>query len=185
MCGALYIVHMRQTCFRLLKPQSLIASSIQIPICLFPRFISSFYLLILFPHLFPHSISSFYLLILFPHSSSSFYLLILSHHYISSFYVLIMFPHSISSFCLCCVLCFLRPWTTFSPLALVLGVSLLKEAMEDYSRHTADNETNNRTVQLLKPNGQGFEPCTWQKVRAQKTFPLPRHVTVQDESCRS
>lgn len=61
--------------------------------------------------------------------------------------------------------CFHRPWTTWSPLALVLGVSLLKEGIEDYSRHKADKETNKRIVQVLSPHSQKFEPCTWQKVR--------------------
>ncbi|MEW5306198.1 MAG: hypothetical protein WDW36_008682 [Sanguina aurantia] len=59
----------------------------------------------------------------------------------------------------------IRPWTTWSPLALVLGVSLLKEGIEDYSRHKADTETNNRIVQVLSPHSQKFEPCTWQKVQ--------------------
>lgn len=39
-----------------------------------------------------------------------------------------------------------RPWTTFLPLAVVLGVSMIKEGIEDYKRHRQDWQINNRKV---------------------------------------
>lgn len=47
-----------------------------------------------------------------------------------------------------------RPWTTWLPLAIVLGVSLIKEAVEDYKRYKADKEVNNRAVQVSMRGGR-------------------------------
>lgn len=53
-----------------------------------------------------------------------------------------------------------RAWTTFTPLSIVLGVSLLKEAVEDYKRHKADRIENGRSV-LVWNNAAG----TWDEKR--------------------
>lgn len=41
-----------------------------------------------------------------------------------------------------------RPWTTFLPLGLVLGIAMMKEAVEDYKRYRQDVEVNNRGVEV-------------------------------------
>jgi len=41
-----------------------------------------------------------------------------------------------------------RPWTTFLPLAIVLGVAMIKEAVEDYKRYRQDATVNNAKVQV-------------------------------------
>jgi hypothetical protein len=41
-----------------------------------------------------------------------------------------------------------RPWTTFLPLAIVLGVAMIKEAIEDYKRYRQDVAVNNCKVQV-------------------------------------
>eukprot|EP00879_Flechtneria_rotunda_P025858 GHRR01027511.1.p1 GENE.GHRR01027511.1~~GHRR01027511.1.p1 ORF type:complete len:483 (+),score=131.33 GHRR01027511.1:452-1900(+) len=61
-----------------------------------------------------------------------------------------------------------RPWTTFLPLAIVLGVAMIKEAVEDYKRYRQDVEVNNRKVQVYNSSKREFETRTW------------RHVSVGD-----
>lgn len=41
-----------------------------------------------------------------------------------------------------------RPWTTWTPLVIVLGVSMVKEGIEDYRRYRADKEVNARLVEV-------------------------------------
>jgi P-type E1-E2 ATPase len=57
-----------------------------------------------------------------------------------------------------------RPWTTFLPLGIVLGVAMIKEAVEDYKRHRQDVEVNNRTVQVFSHAKDGFEEKTWKDI---------------------
>ncbi|KAJ2950446.1 hypothetical protein O0L34_g8688 [Tuta absoluta] len=49
-------------------------------------------------------------------------------------------------------------YTTLTPLILILSVSAIKEIVEDFKRHRADDETNRRKVEVLR-NG------AWQTVR--------------------
>lgn len=41
-------------------------------------------------------------------------------------------------------------WTTVTPLVFILCVSALKEIVEDFKRHRADDETNRRKVEVLR-----------------------------------
>ncbi|KAG1671350.1 hypothetical protein FOA52_002960 [Chlamydomonas sp. UWO 241] len=58
-----------------------------------------------------------------------------------------------------------RPWTTWLPLAIVIGVSMIKEAIEDYKRYKADVEMNNRPVNVLDPDTREFLVKRWKDVR--------------------
>ncbi|MCO5558139.1 hypothetical protein L7F22_011716 [Adiantum nelumboides] len=64
----------------------------------------------------------------------------------------------------------LTPLTPFSassvilPLALVVGVSMIKEAIEDWRRYLQDREVNTRKVRVHTGNGK-FTDVEWQKVR--------------------
>lgn len=59
----------------------------------------------------------------------------------------------------------LNPITTFLPLVLVIGVSLIKEAFEDVKRHKADNVENNRLTEVYDPGAQEFVPRKWCDVK--------------------
>ena len=67
-----------------------------------------------------------------------------------------------------------RPWTTWLPLGIVLGVSLIKEAIEDYKRYKADREVNNREVLVLNTATQAFEPKRWQDIHAGEIVEVTR-----------
>ncbi|KAM4049228.1 phospholipid-transporting ATPase ID-like [Anomaloglossus baeobatrachus] len=54
-------------------------------------------------------------------------------------------------------------FTTVVPLVLVLTVSAVKDATDDYYRHKSDNQVNNRTVQVLSKGG--FTSEKWMKVQ--------------------
>ena len=53
----------------------------------------------------------------------------------------------------------IQPYTTWTPLTLVIGVSLCKEAIEDYKRHVQDREQNTSAAERF--NGTTFEKCDW------------------------
>lgn len=57
-----------------------------------------------------------------------------------------------------------RPWTTFTPLAIVLGVSLVKEAIEDYKRHQADKKENGREVEVWSRSRRDWKTVRWDQV---------------------
>ncbi|KAG9488281.1 hypothetical protein GDO78_007861 [Eleutherodactylus coqui] len=54
-------------------------------------------------------------------------------------------------------------FTTVVPLVLVLAVSAVKDATDDFYRHKSDNQVNNRTVQVLSKGG--FTKEKWMKVQ--------------------
>ncbi|GIL71194.1 hypothetical protein Vretimale_17772 [Volvox reticuliferus] len=58
-----------------------------------------------------------------------------------------------------------RAWTTWTPLVIVLGVAMIKEAVEDYRRYKLDKEINNRPVQVLDPERAEYATRTWKDVR--------------------
>lgn len=61
----------------------------------------------------------------------------------------------------------LTPYTAVSaivPLIFVIGVSMLKEAIEDWRRKQQDIEVNNRTVKVHSGNGV-FEPIEWRHLK--------------------
>ncbi|BDA43575.1 Phospholipid-transporting ATPase 10 [Coccomyxa sp. Obi] len=57
-----------------------------------------------------------------------------------------------------------RPITTFLPLALVLGVSMAKEALEDFHRFQADREVNKRGVVVFNPISNTWERKQWRDI---------------------
>ncbi|XP_026326361.1 phospholipid-transporting ATPase IA isoform X2 [Hyposmocoma kahamanoa] len=54
-------------------------------------------------------------------------------------------------------------WTTLTPLILILSVSALKEVVEDWKRHRADDEMNQRQVDILS-NGS-WTAVRWEKLK--------------------
>ena len=57
-----------------------------------------------------------------------------------------------------------RPITTFLPLAIVLGVSMFKEALEDIQRFQADREVNKRGVLVFNPVTNAWVRKQWRDV---------------------
>jgi phospholipid-transporting ATPase len=55
--------------------------------------------------------------------------------------------------------------TTWAPLVLVIGISMLKEAMEDYKRHMQDMEQNNSLVDAFGAEGGAVAPAAWKAIR--------------------
>jgi magnesium-transporting ATPase (P-type) len=54
----------------------------------------------------------------------------------------------------------LDPWTTIGPLALIVGLTLTKEGLEDGKRHKADRAVNTRTAEVLCADGS-FQAVGW------------------------
>ena len=57
-----------------------------------------------------------------------------------------------------------RPITTFLPLAIVLGVSMFKEALEDFQRFQADREVNRRGVLVYNALSNTWVRKQWRDV---------------------
>ncbi|KAL7668534.1 hypothetical protein ACOME3_009232 [Neoechinorhynchus agilis] len=57
----------------------------------------------------------------------------------------------------------LSPLTTIFPLALVLAITAIKDAIDDIKRCRSDNEVNKRPALVLR--GQRLEQITWDKVQ--------------------
>ena len=58
-----------------------------------------------------------------------------------------------------------RPITTFLPLGIVLGVSIIKEALEDVRRHQADCAVNRRPCQVFSPAARAWQKRRWRDVK--------------------
>ncbi|KOB69935.1 putative phospholipid-transporting ATPase IA [Operophtera brumata] len=54
-------------------------------------------------------------------------------------------------------------WTTLTPLILILSISALKEIVEDFKRHRADDETNGRKVEVLRE--EKWVEIRWDKLQ--------------------
>ena len=61
--------------------------------------------------------------------------------------------------------CACSPVTTFLPLIIVLGISIVKEAIEDFGRYRADREVNNRKVAVFSPAEGRFVDKAWKLVQ--------------------
>ena len=57
-----------------------------------------------------------------------------------------------------------RPITTFLPLAIVLGVSMFKEALEDIQRFQADREVNRRGVLVYSAPSTAWVRKQWRDI---------------------
>ncbi|CAG9461573.1 unnamed protein product [Pedinophyceae sp. YPF-701] len=80
----------------------------------------------------------------------------------------------------------LRPFTTFTPLVIVMGTAMVKEAYEDFKRHRADREENNR--ESLVWDGTKWEPKRWHEiemgdlVKVQRDEAFPADLVLLDSS---
>lgn len=72
----------------------------------------------------------------------------------------------------------IKPYTIWSPLVLVVGLSMAKEAVEDYARHKQDHEQNTSLTERF--NGTSLVQCEWREV---KTGDLVRVVRDQAFPC--
>ena len=58
----------------------------------------------------------------------------------------------------------IKPYTIWSPLCLVVGLSMAKEAVEDYQRHKQDHEQNTSLTERF--DGVSMTQCEWRDVKA-------------------
>lgn len=56
----------------------------------------------------------------------------------------------------------IKPYTIWSPLVLVIGLSMTKEAVEDYARHKQDHQQNISLTERF--NGTSMSQCEWRQV---------------------
>ncbi|GLC46232.1 hypothetical protein PLESTM_001843200 [Pleodorina starrii] len=77
-----------------------------------------------------------------------------------------------------------RPWTTWTPLVLVVGVSMIKEAREDFKRHQQDQTVNSRPAEVLDAATGTFVTLSWRRIRVgdllriRRDEPLPADVVL-------
>lgn len=57
-----------------------------------------------------------------------------------------------------------RAWTRWLPLGIVLGISLIKEAIEDWRRYKTDMEVNIRPVQVFDASTGTFVTKLWREI---------------------
>lgn len=65
-----------------------------------------------------------------------------------------------------------RPVTAFLPLILVLGISMLKELIEDVKRYRADREVNSRLVECYDVGTGKLVRKAWRHVKVWLTIHL-------------
>ena len=58
----------------------------------------------------------------------------------------------------------IKPYTIWSPLCLVVGLSMAKEAVEDYQRHKQDHEQNTSLTERF--DGVSMTQCEWRDIKA-------------------
>ncbi|EFJ48209.1 hypothetical protein VOLCADRAFT_40206, partial [Volvox carteri f. nagariensis] len=81
-----------------------------------------------------------------------------------------------------------RPWTTWTPLVLVVGVSLAKEAREDFKRYQQDQAVNSRPASIMSRDTGDFVTVPWRDVRVgdllrvARDEPLPADMVLLDSS---
>lgn len=56
-----------------------------------------------------------------------------------------------------------NPYTSAIPLFIVIAITAVKQAYEDYLRHSADKKINSRVVKVVR-NGR-FETIQWKDIR--------------------
>lgn len=57
----------------------------------------------------------------------------------------------------------LEPYSTLGPLIIVVGLTMVKELLEDISRHNSDKEINHKTVEKLC--GDRKENILWKDIK--------------------
>lgn len=73
-------------------------------------------------------------------------------------------------------------WATIAPLALVLSVTMAKDAYIDYCRHKADQLVNHRKTSIWNDDREDFEPVMWKNLEVAniillvKDEPIPADI---------
>lgn len=80
----------------------------------------------------------------------------------------------------------LSPLTAIAPIAFVISVSLIREAIEDYSRHQFDNQLNSEPVIVFKDNqwkqSKSGELLVGELVLVKQDDPFPADLILLDSS---
>ncbi|NWI31764.1 AT8B1 ATPase, partial [Sula dactylatra] len=67
-------------------------------------------------------------------------------------------------------------YTTLVPLLLVLGITAVKDLVDDIARHRMDNEVNNRTCEVIR-DGR-FKPTKWKDIKVGDIIRLKKNTFV-------